>query len=64
MHNANIPDYAELPTNSKLIKSTIIAIIAAAVILITLVLRPSTGLIRQAWASSPGSSGWVRLRLP
>jgi len=44
MHNANIPDHAELPTTAKLIKSTIIAIIAAAVILITLVLPAEFGI--------------------
>ncbi len=44
MHNANIPDHAELPTTSKLIKSTIIAIIAAAIILITLVLPAEYGI--------------------
>jgi len=44
MHNANIPDHAELPTTAKLIKSTIIAIIIAAVILITLVLPAEFGI--------------------
>lgn len=44
MHNANIPDHAELPSTPKLIKSTIIAIIAAAVILITLVLPAEFGI--------------------
>jgi len=44
MHNANIPDHAELPTTSKLIKSTIIATIAAAVILVTLVLPAEYGI--------------------
>ena len=44
MHNANIPDYAELPTTSKLIKSTIIAIIVAAVILVTIVLPAEFGI--------------------
>jgi len=44
MHNANIPDYAELPSTSKLIKSTIIAVIAAAVILVTIVLPAEFGI--------------------
>ena len=44
MHNANIPDHAELPTTAKLIKSTIIAIIIAAVILIPLVLPAEFGI--------------------
>lgn len=44
MHNANIPDYTELPSTSKLIKSTIIAIIIAAVILVTLVLPAEYGI--------------------
>jgi len=44
MHNANIPDHTELPTTSKLIKSTIIAILAASVILITLVLPAEYGI--------------------
>lgn len=44
MHNANIPDHAELPSTAKLIKSTIIAIIAAAVILVTLVLPAEYGI--------------------
>ncbi len=44
MHNANIPDHTELPSTSKLIKSTIIAIIAATIILITLVLPAEYGI--------------------
>ncbi len=44
MHNANIPDYTELPSTKKLIKETIIAIIAAAVILITIVLPAEFGI--------------------
>lgn len=44
MHNANIPDYTELPTTAKLIKETIIAIIIAAVILITIVLPAEFGI--------------------
>jgi len=44
MHNANIPDHTELPSTSKLIKSTMIAIIAAAVILVTLVLPAEFGI--------------------
>lgn len=44
MHNANIPDYAELPSTSKLIKSTIIAIIIAAVILVAFVLPAEFGI--------------------
>jgi len=38
MYNSDIPTRAELPSSRQLIKSTIIAIIAAAVILVTLVL--------------------------
>lgn len=44
MHNANIPDQTQLPTTAKLIKSTIIAVIAAAVILVTLVLPAEFGI--------------------
>lgn len=44
MHNANIPDYAELPSTSKLIKSTIVAVLIAALILITLVLPAEFGI--------------------
>lgn len=44
MHNTNIPDYTELPSSAKLIKSTIIAIIIAAVILVTLVLPAEFGI--------------------
>jgi hypothetical protein len=44
MHNANIPDATELPTTAKLIKSTIIALIASAVILVTLVLPAEFGI--------------------
>lgn len=44
MHNTNTPNNAELPTTAKLIKSTIIAIIIAAVILITLVLPAEFGI--------------------
>ncbi len=44
MHNANIPDYTELPSSAKLIRSTIIAIIIATVILVTLVLPAEFGI--------------------
>jgi len=44
MHNANIPDYTELPSSAKLIKETVIAIIAATVILITVVLPAEFGI--------------------
>ncbi len=38
MHNTNAPPQAELPSTSKLIKSTVLAVIVAAVILVTVVL--------------------------
>lgn len=38
MYNSDIPTRAELPSSAQLIKSTIIALIAAAVILVTIVL--------------------------
>ncbi len=38
MHNADVPNRAELPTTAQLIKATIIAIIAAIIILVTIVL--------------------------
>jgi hypothetical protein len=38
MYNSDIPTRAELPTSAQLIKSTLIAILAAAVILVTIVL--------------------------
>jgi hypothetical protein len=38
MYNSDIPTRAELPTSAQLIKSTVIAIITAAVILVTIVL--------------------------
>jgi hypothetical protein len=44
MHNANIPDPTELPSSAQLIKSTIIAIIVAAVILVTVVLPAEYGI--------------------
>lgn len=44
MHNKNIPDYAELPSTSKLIKSTIIAVITAIIILVTIVLPSEYGI--------------------
>ncbi len=44
MHNANIPDYTELPTNKRLLRSTIIAIISAAIILVTIVLPSEYGI--------------------
>lgn len=44
MHNANIPDYTELPSNKRLLRSTIIAIISAAIILVTIVLPAEYGL--------------------
>jgi hypothetical protein len=44
MHNTNIPDYTELPTNKRLIRSTIIAVVSAAVILVTVVLPSEYGI--------------------
>lgn len=38
MYNSDIPTRAELPTTAQLIKSTILAVVAAAVILVTIVL--------------------------
>ena len=38
MYNSDMPTRAELPTSAQLIKSTIIAIITAAIILVTIVL--------------------------
>ena len=38
MYNSDIPTHAELPSSAQLIKSTIIAIAAAIVILVTIVL--------------------------
>lgn len=38
MYNSDIPTRAELPTSAQLVKSTIIAIITAAIILVTIVL--------------------------
>jgi hypothetical protein len=38
MYNTDIPSRAELPTTAQLIKSTILALVAAAVILVTIVL--------------------------
>ncbi len=43
MHNENIPDYTELPSNKRLFKSTIIAIVSAAIILVTIVLPAEYG---------------------
>ncbi|MEH0018293.1 MAG: hypothetical protein V6Z89_01510 [Desulfobacter sp.] len=44
MYNSNIPDNRELPSNRKLIKSTIYAAVAAAVLLITTVLPAEYGI--------------------
>ena len=44
MHNGNKPNPDELPTSAQLIKSTIIAAIAAVVILVTLVLPSEYGI--------------------
>lgn len=44
MHNANIPDHTELPSNKRLLKSTIIAIVSAVVILVTIVLPAEYGI--------------------
>lgn len=44
MHNENIPEYTELPSNKKLLRSTIIAVISAAVILVTIVLPAEFGI--------------------
>ena len=42
MHNANIPDHTELPSNKKLIKSTIIAVVSAVIILVTIAEEEAT----------------------
>ncbi len=44
MHNSNKPNLDELPTSAQLIKSTIIAAIAAVVILVTIVLPSEYGI--------------------
>ena len=44
MQIANIPDYTELPTNKRLFRSTIIAVVSAAVILVTIVLPSEYGI--------------------
>lgn len=44
MHNANKPNLDELPSSSQLIKSTIIAVLAAVVILVTIVLPSEYGI--------------------
>lgn len=44
MHNAKLPDPSELPSSMQLIKSTIIALIAAGVILVTTVLPAEYGI--------------------
>jgi hypothetical protein len=44
MHNSNIPDSRELPSSAKLIKSTIIAVITAVVLLVTAVLPAEYGI--------------------
>jgi hypothetical protein len=44
MHNGNKPDLDELPTSAQLIKSTIIAAVAAVVILVTVVLPSEYGI--------------------
>lgn len=38
MYNSNIPTQAELPTSAQLLRSTIIAIVTAALLLVTVVL--------------------------
>jgi hypothetical protein len=43
MHNSNIPDYAELPTTKRLIRSTVIAFISGVVILVVIVLPAEYG---------------------
>ncbi len=54
MHNANIPDYTELPTNKKLFRSTIIAVISAAVILVAVVLPSEYGIDPTGFGSITG----------
>lgn len=44
MHNANIPEYAELPSNRRLFRSTIIAVVSAAAILVAIVLPAEYGI--------------------
>ena len=43
MHNSNIPEDRELPSTQKLLKSTIIALITAIVLLITVVMPAEYG---------------------
>jgi len=51
MYNSDIPTRAELPTTRQLIKSTIIAIISAIVILVTIVL-PVNGGVKSGHAAA------------
>lgn len=44
MHNANKPNLDELPTSAQLVKSTILAAVAAVVILITIILPSEYGI--------------------
>lgn len=44
MYNTNFPDRADLPSTAKLIRSTIIAVVASLVILITIVLPSEYGI--------------------
>ena len=44
MHNANIPEYTELPSKKRLFRSTIIAVVSAAAILVTIVLPAEYGI--------------------
>lgn len=43
MHNSNIPEDRELPTTEKLLKSTVIAVLSAMVLLITVVMPAEYG---------------------
>ncbi len=43
MYNTDLPNRAELPSNKQLLRSTIIAIIVAAVLLVTIVLPAEYG---------------------
>lgn len=44
MYNANIPSNAELPSTAKLIKSTLLALIGAGVLLVTVVMPAEYGI--------------------
>jgi len=60
MYNNDLPTRAELPSSKQLLRSTLIAIVVAAVLLVTVVCPANTVSIQRASAACSASLKWAR----